>query len=80
MSEDCLTLNVFRPSGIDVKSSLPVMVWIYRGGFYSTWNKFLYSLNSTSIGGASLLYDGALFVEHSVARVCTSFDLNQLSL
>jgi acetylcholinesterase len=33
MSEDCLTLNIFRPSGVDVESSLPVMVWIYGGGF-----------------------------------------------
>ncbi|KAH9999287.1 Alpha/Beta hydrolase protein [Russula vinacea] len=53
MSEDCLTLNVFRPSGIDGNSSLPVMVWIYGGGFYS---------------GASSGYDGAPVVERSVAR------------
>ena len=33
MSEDCLTLNVFRPSGVDTDSSLPVMVWIFGAGF-----------------------------------------------
>ncbi|KAI0303270.1 esterase 1 [Russula brevipes] len=53
MSEDCLTLNVIRPSGIDAGSSLPVMVWIYGGGFYS---------------GSSSLYDGTPLVEQSVAR------------
>ncbi|KAF8505638.1 extracellular triacylglycerol lipase precursor [Russula emetica] len=53
MSEDCLTLNIFRPSGSDKDSSLPVMVWIYGGGFNS---------------GASSLYDGAPFIEKSVAR------------
>ena len=31
MSEDCLTLNVYRPSNmtIDVNESLPVAVWIH---------------------------------------------------
>jgi carboxylesterase type B len=37
LSENCLNLNIFRPSGINKDSSLPVMVWIYGGGFYSTW-------------------------------------------
>ena len=31
-SEDCLTLNVWTPAG-DAKAKLPVMVWIYGGGF-----------------------------------------------
>src|ERR1700738_3241961 len=31
-SEDCLYLNVWAP-GISVKTKLPVMVWIYGGGF-----------------------------------------------
>jgi carboxylesterase type B len=29
-SEDCLTLNIVRPSG---HSGLPVMIWIHGGGF-----------------------------------------------
>ncbi|RDX48969.1 extracellular triacylglycerol lipase precursor [Lentinus brumalis] len=33
VSEDCLTLNIFRPSGISSNASLPVMLWIYGGGF-----------------------------------------------
>ncbi|KAH9077320.1 esterase 1 [Lactarius deliciosus] len=53
MSEDCLTLNIFRPSGIDSLASLPVMVWIYGGGF---------------LNGQSSIYDGSYFVEQSVAR------------
>jgi triacylglycerol lipase len=32
-SEDCLTINVFRPPGVDNSMSLPVMVWIYGGSF-----------------------------------------------
>lgn len=32
-SEDCLTINVFRPPGVNNLRSLPVMVWIYGGSF-----------------------------------------------
>ena len=34
-SEDCLYLNVFRPGGTLASASLPVMVWIFGGGFNS---------------------------------------------
>ncbi len=33
VSEDCLTLNIVRPSGYE-DAKLPVGVWIYGGGFY----------------------------------------------
>jgi len=32
-SEDCLTINVWRPTGTTASSKLSVMVWIYGGGF-----------------------------------------------
>ncbi|OJJ52378.1 hypothetical protein ASPSYDRAFT_1169784 [Aspergillus sydowii CBS 593.65] len=32
ISEDCLTLNVYRPSGYE-NQTLPVLVWIYGGGY-----------------------------------------------
>ncbi|KAL1311459.1 hypothetical protein AAFC00_004404 [Neodothiora populina] len=32
-SEDCLTLNVVRPAGIDPNRRLPVLVYIFGGGF-----------------------------------------------
>jgi carboxylesterase type B len=31
-SEDCLTLNVWRPSDASNKGLLPVLVWFYGGG------------------------------------------------
>ncbi|KAL1750914.1 Alpha/Beta hydrolase protein [Schizophyllum commune] len=51
-SEDCLTLDVYRPSGLS--ELVPVMFWIYGGGFY--------------IGGA-LQYNATLLVKQSIARV-----------
>ncbi|KAF8181104.1 esterase 1 [Pholiota molesta] len=53
VSEDCLNLNVFRPAGTTQTANLPVMVWIYGGGF---------------VMGASSLYNGTEIVARSVAR------------
>lgn len=49
--EDCLTLNVQRPSGTTANSALPVLAWIYGGGFES---------------GSTQNNDGANFVSMSV--------------
>ena len=35
MNEDCLYLNIWRPSGIIPDSPLPVFVWIHGGGYYT---------------------------------------------
>lgn len=32
-SEDCLFVNVFRPAGVSASTRLPVMTWVYGGGF-----------------------------------------------
>ncbi len=32
-SEDCLTINVLRPAGLPANANLPVLAWIYGGGF-----------------------------------------------
>ncbi|KAJ7206506.1 triacylglycerol lipase, partial [Mycena pura] len=53
ISEDCLTINVLRPSGISCDAKLPVMFWTYGGGFD---------------GGASSVYNGSAIVSQSVAR------------
>src|SRR5215217_3100537 len=49
-SEDCLTLNVWTPSIARPGADLPVLVWLYGGGFLIGWS------------GAPL-YDGAVLAE-----------------
>ncbi|KAJ4249865.1 hypothetical protein NW762_012208 [Fusarium torreyae] len=46
-SEDCLTLNVHRPSNAKKGSNLPVLFWIYGGSF---------------VGGSTEIYDGTQIV------------------
>ncbi|RDB17172.1 Lipase 2 [Hypsizygus marmoreus] len=53
ISEDCLTINVFRPSGTAANASLPVLFWTYGGGFDA---------------GASAIYNGSAIVAQSVVR------------
>lgn len=50
--EDCLTVNVQRPAGTTASSKLPVLFWIFGGGF---------ELGSTST------YDGSSLVAESIA-------------
>lgn len=38
ISEDCLSVNVMRPAGIDASNQVPVLVWIFGGGFISEYN------------------------------------------
>jgi para-nitrobenzyl esterase len=53
-SEDCLTLNVFRPFGVD--GPLPVMVFIHGGGFVSG------TANDPVFNGARLAQAGLILV------------------
>jgi para-nitrobenzyl esterase len=53
MSEDCLTLNLWRPVGA---KALPVMVWIHGGGFV------MGSSTSPTLDGANLARRGVIVV------------------
>ena len=63
-SEDCLNLNVFRPAGISDSASLPVMVWIYGGGFME---------------GHTIEYNATQIIIQSVLRVRRFFHSLHLS-
>ncbi len=51
MSEDCLSINVIRPSGMGKAGSLPVMVWIYGGALTSGESS---SVDDTSLVAQSI--------------------------
>ncbi|SJL13566.1 uncharacterized protein ARMOST_17011 [Armillaria ostoyae] len=53
MSEDCLTINIFRPKGASSENPLPAVYWMYGGGF--------------STGGSSS-FNGSNIVVQSVTR------------
>jgi para-nitrobenzyl esterase len=62
-AEDCLYINVWRPAAESKK--LPVMVWIYGGGFVN--------------GGSSpQVYDGSEFAKSGVMLVSFNYRLGQL--
>ncbi len=62
-AEDCLYLNVWRPGGSTDKK-LPVIVWIYGGGFVS--------------GGTSpAIYDGTSFARDGVVTVSINYRLGR---
>ncbi|KAJ5597988.1 hypothetical protein N7537_008072 [Penicillium hordei] len=50
-SEDCLYLNIHRPAGTKRGDNLPILFYIYGGGFQLGWNS---------------MYDGKPWVEESV--------------
>ncbi|KAF8802044.1 extracellular triacylglycerol lipase precursor [Phlegmacium glaucopus] len=52
-SEDCLTINVYRPRGLKSNAKLPVLFWTYGGGFDA---------------GEASIYNGSAIVAQSVAR------------
>lgn len=54
--EDCLFLNVYRPAGVKEGADLPVIVWIYGGGF-------IFGDGMNFIDGVGKLYDPTNIVE-----------------
>ncbi len=64
MSEDCLTLNVWRPAGAKAGDKLPVMVWIYGGAFIQG-------------SSAAPFYDGTRFAKAGVILVSLNYRLGR---
>lgn len=65
ISEDCLYLNVWAPASARPGANLPVIVWIFGGGF--------------SIGSANMpLYDGAPLARQGVVYVAANYRVGAL--
>ncbi|KAK7988198.1 hypothetical protein PG989_008513 [Apiospora arundinis] len=66
MSENCLSINIVRPTGVDLSSKLPIMLWIHGGSYQvgttglPTYNLTFLVQRSVEIGmpiiGASINY------------------------
>ncbi len=67
MSEDCLTVNVWRPAGVAKDAKLPVMVWIYGGAMVA---------GSTS----RPTYDGTTFAKGGVILVSFNYRVGRLGV
>ncbi len=63
IDEDCLSLNIWRPK--ETIEPLPVMVWIYGGGF-------------TSGGSAVPLYDGSALAQQDIIVVSINYRVGVL--
>jgi para-nitrobenzyl esterase len=63
-SEDCLALNIWRPAAFAADNKLPVLVWIYGGGFVN--------------GGSSPAeYDGTSFAQRGIIFVSLNYRLGR---
>ncbi|KAK3312795.1 Alpha/Beta hydrolase protein [Apodospora peruviana] len=60
VSEDCLSISVVRPAGTTASSKLPVLFWIFGGGFELGWSS-MYDGNSL-VGNAIDLGKPYIFV------------------
>ncbi|KAL1857097.1 hypothetical protein Daus18300_010440 [Diaporthe australafricana] len=52
-TEDCLTISVMRPQGTEADEKMPVLFWIYGGGFET---------------GSPQMYNGSVLIPESVAQ------------
>lgn len=62
--EDCLTLDIYRPAGTTAKDKLPVLVWVYGGGFES---------GSTSMYDGGIIVSDAMFMDMPMMFVAMNY-------
>lgn len=65
--EDCLTINIQRPSGVTSDSRLPVLFWIYGGGW---------EVGTTQIYDASAIIKKSVLMGEPVIFVAPNYRIN----
>ena len=66
-SEDCLSLNIWKPNDTKPDSKLPVLFWIHGGAFIQS-------------SGAQRRYDGTELARHGVVVITINYRLGPLGL
>ncbi|XP_068430120.1 bile salt-activated lipase-like [Clinocottus analis] len=61
-SEDCLYLNIWVPHGRQVSSGLPVMIWLYGGGFMAGGSMGPNFLNNYLYSGQEIADKGGVII------------------
>ncbi|KAH9897858.1 alpha/beta-hydrolase [Cubamyces lactineus] len=69
VSEDCLFLNVFRPSGISLSEKLPVLLWLYGGAFMN-------GAASNPMFDPTLLFQRSVALGKPIMFVSTNYRIN----
>jgi carboxylesterase type B len=65
--EDCLTLNIFRPAGVPADKKLPVLFWIYGGGW---------EIGTTQWYDASPIVNLSISMNEPIVFVSVNYRLN----
>lgn len=68
-SDDCLSINVVRPSGIDANAKLPVLLFIHGGGFFN-------GSNSAPTQNLSFIVEESIKMETPIIAVNLNYRLH----
>ncbi|TFK85029.1 carotenoid ester lipase precursor [Polyporus arcularius HHB13444] len=68
-SEDCLHLNIVRPANVSADAKLPVLFWIYGGGFVTGYN-------AVPVYNATAIVQRSIDLEEPVIFVAVNYRLN----
>ncbi|GJJ10002.1 hypothetical protein Clacol_004228 [Clathrus columnatus] len=66
-SEDCLFINVLRPTGTRANAGLPILFWIFGGGF---------EIGDTSLNDGTTLVSRSIQLNEPIIYISANYRLN----